>query len=93
MKSIETKFEIGDLVCPIYEAEKGEVDCREITGIIIHENGDTRYIIGALQYREDQLVSEIQALEIAIKYHKRQERMLQEVFAEKASAQILKTYE
>ncbi|NLT46749.1 MAG: hypothetical protein GXX80_14750 [Thermotogaceae bacterium] len=93
MKSVETKFEIGDLVCSIYEAENGEINQQEISGIIIRENGDRRYVIGALQYREDQLVSEIEALEIAIQYHKRQERMLQEVLAEKASAQILQTYE
>jgi len=93
MKNVETKFEVGDLVCAVYEAEKGEVNRHEITGIIVHKNGDRRYVTDALQYREDQLVSEIEALEIAIQYHKRQERMLQEIFAEKASAQILQTYE
>jgi len=86
MKNFETKFGIGDLVCIIYEAEKGEVNRQEITGIIINKNGDRRYIIGALQFREEQLISETEALKIAIDYYRNQIRMLQEILEEKGKS-------
>ena len=84
MKSIEVKFGIGDIVCPVYDAENGEVVRNEVKTIEILSDGKRYYYTdGGTLYREEQLVSETEAFDLAIAYHKRQAEMLIEAATEK----------
>ncbi len=83
MKSIEVKFGIGDIVCPTLSAEDGKVD-RMAVELIEIKKGRRRYQTdNGDYYREEQLVSEAEAFDLAIAYHKRQAEMLIEAATEK----------
>jgi len=83
MKSIEVKFGIGDIVCPTLNAEFGKIDRMAVEQIEI-KKGRRRYQTdNGDYYREEQLVSEAEAFDLAIAYHKRQAEMLIEAATEK----------
>ena len=83
MKSIEVKFGIGDIVCPTFNVEEGKV-YRMAVELIEIKKGERRYQTdNGNYYREEQLVSEAEAFDLAIAYHKRQAEMLIEAATEK----------
>lgn len=76
MKNIEVKFGIGDIVCPVCEAENGKIERTKVVGIDLRLDEVRNYFTESGYYRESQLVSEAEALELAIAYHERQAEML-----------------
>lgn len=83
MKSIEVKFGIGDIVCPVYDAENGKVERMAVKVIEIKKGKRFYQTDNGNYYREEQLVSEAEAFDLAIGYHKRQAEMLSEAATEK----------
>ena len=83
MKSIEVKFGIGDIVCPTLNAEDGKVDRMAVESIVIKKGERSYRTDNGNYYREEQLVSEAEAFDLAIAYHKRQAEMLIEAATEK----------
>ena len=83
MKSIEVKFGIGDIVCPVYDAENGKVERMAVKVIEIKKGKRFYQTDNGNYYREEQLVSEAEAFDLAIAYHKRQAEMLIEAATEK----------
>ena len=83
MKSIEVKFGIGDIVCPTLNAEDGKVDRMAVESIVIKKGERSYRTDNGNHYREEKLVSEAEAFDLAIAYHKRQAEMLIEAATEK----------
>jgi hypothetical protein len=83
MKSIEVKFGIGDIVCPVYDAENGKVERMAVKVIEIKKGKRFYQTDNGNYYREEQLVSEAEAFDLAVAYHKRQAEMLIEAATEK----------
>lgn len=84
MKTVEVKFGIGDIVCPVHQAEKGNANRAEIRGITIHEDGTkTYYADDGNWHYEENLVSEAEAFNLAASFHEEQARMLRECADEK----------
>jgi len=83
MKSIEVKFGIGDIVCPVYDAENGKVERMAVKVIEIKKGKRFYQTDNGNYYREEQLVSEAEAFDLAVAYHKRQAVMLTEAATEK----------
>ena len=83
MKSIEVKFGIGEIVCPTLNAKDGKVDRMAVETINIKKGKTVYQTENGNYYREEQLVSEAEAFDLAIAYHKRQAEMLIEAATEK----------
>lgn len=70
------KFNEGDIVCPMFEAENGMVIRKEITNICYQTDDSCRY-------KETELLTEVEAFEAVIQYHQGRVRMYQEILDEK----------
>ncbi|HQO05891.1 MAG TPA: hypothetical protein PKW84_07205 [Fervidobacterium sp.] len=70
------KFREGDIVCPKFEAENGAVVRKELTKIYYQTDDSCRY-------KEEDLLTEVEAFKAVIEYHKKRIEMYQEILDEK----------